>query len=144
MTNGALPFNFSSADYIAEATRARLGKKSIFNMSIEDTGNGNLLVVEGYSGRWFWSSIEAVKEALDSISERFKDGEYLALNDMYEALGIEKTHFGHQFGWPANEDWCDYTEGILYECSLIWDTELEREVLVIDIYTYPMECWMEV
>lgn len=116
--------------------------------SIEATGNGDLKCFEGYSGREFYSSEEAVREAVGRFQSRFLGGEYLSLNDLYEELDIRPSHFGHQFGWPANPDY--YDTNIDIEVTRLDDyiksdgTRAGEPCLVIDIYTYPMECWMEV
>lgn len=111
----------------------------------ETTGNGDLLCFEGYSGRWFRSDEESVRKAIRTLDERFRDGEYLCLNDFYELLGIEPTHFGHQFGWAANEDYYDYKrDGIAIKATFMNDLSRNEPVLAIEIFTYPMECWMEV
>ena len=116
--------------------------------SIENTGNGDLLCLEGYSGRWFLSSETAVRDAIAHFQRRFENGEYLSLNDFYEELGITTSHFGHQYGWAANTDY--YDAPLDFETTLI-DDYLDNNgrktgvpCLVIDIYTYPMECYMEV
>lgn len=117
-------------------------------VTVEETGNGDLLCFEGYSGRWFRSSFEAVKEGIAEFSCRFMAGEYLSLNDLYECLDIEKTHFGNQWGWPANPDYYDKEPDI--EAAVAenfidkYKTMTGKPVCLIDIYTYPMEAWMEV
>ena len=116
--------------------------------SVEATGNGDLKCFEGYSGREFYSSEEAVREAVGRFQSRFLGGEYLSLNDLYEELEIMPTHFGHQFGWPANPDY--YDTNIDIEVTRLDDyikadgTRAGKPCLVIDIYTYPMMGWMEV
>ena len=52
--------------------------------SIEWTGNGPLKCFEGYSGRYFYSTLEKVKEAEKKLNNRLHDGEYVCLNDFYE------------------------------------------------------------
>ena len=116
--------------------------------SIEATGNGDLLCIEGYSGRQFYSSEEAVREAVGRFQSRFLGGEYLSLNNLYEELEISTTHFGHQFGWAAHPDY--YDTKIDIEVTRLDDyikpdgTRAGEPCLVIDIYTYPMECRLEV
>ena len=120
--------------------------------SVEETGRGDLLCYEGYSGRWFRSSEVAVQKAINELNDAFEAGEYLCLNDFYERLGIETTHFGAQYGWAANSDY--YDGPIDIEATLCEHHELTNAygqmesldecVLLIDVYTYPMECWMEV
>lgn len=112
--------------------------------SIEDTGKGDLLCLEGYSGRWFWSSKEAVEEAQRKLNEQFKNDIYCCLNDFYDYLGIAQTHFGHQFGWVNNEDWYDEAYGIEFANSMGFDKEKGQTVMYIDLNTYPMECWQEI
>lgn len=109
----------------------------------EETGNGDLLCYEGYSGRWFRSSKEAVEEAEEAYNLRFKDGEYLSYNDFYELLGIEASHFGHQFGYPNPIEYYNNENGIEFENSIFYDEEIGENVLYIDVFTYPFECWFE-
>ena len=141
-------------DYVPEPeTRKRISKEIAEDawtpaVTVEETGNGDLLCFEGYSGRWFRSSFEAVKEGLADFNMRWHAGEYLSLNDLYDHLEIEKTHFGHQWGWPNNDDY--YSGDIDIDACLAEDfidkfgEEVNTPVLLIDIYTYPMEAWMEV
>lgn len=114
--------------------------------SIEWTGGGTLKCFEGYSGRMFYSSLEKVKEAEKKLNNRLHDGEYVCLNDFYTLLGISETHFGNTFGWPANDDYYDISieEPIAFENTIVEDSLSGEPVLIIDVYTYPMECWMEV
>ena len=121
--------------------------------SVEETERGDLLCFEGWSGRWFRSSEEAVHRAFDELNERFCEGEYVCLNDLYELLGIAKTHFGNRFGWAANPDYYDSPidwEGTLFDAGTFVIEEnaespvVNEDVYAIDIFTYPMECWMEV
>ena len=116
--------------------------------SIEWTGKGPLKCLEGYSGRYFYSTLEAVKDAQKKLNNRLHCGEYVCLNDLYELYGITKTHFGHQFGWPSNSDFiCNVDEDeepIEFENTIVQDDFTGETILLIDIHTYPMECWQEV
>ena len=116
--------------------------------SIEETGCGDVLCIEGYSGRAFYSSETAVAEAVFEFKRRFNYGEYVCLNDLYYLLNITPSHFGHQFGWAPNSDYYDGPLDI--EVTYInnsFDNKGKptgKPCVVIDIYTYPMECWQEV
>ncbi len=120
------------------------GFKSLCKFSIEDTGYGDLLCLEGYSGRYFWSSKQAVDTAMQKLDAQFRNGNYICLNDLYGYLRITPTHFGYQYGWAPSEGWYNYEDGIKYECNLVYDKEFDKQIYIIDIYTYPMESWMEV
>lgn len=114
--------------------------------SVEWTGNGTLRVLEGYSGRQFYSSLEAVIKAEEKLCKRFKNGEYVCMNDFYEYLGIQKTHFGDQWGWAPSDDFYPmwYEDNSLGFENNIVDGDDGEPLLVIDVYTYPMEGWKEV
>ena len=109
--------------------------------SVEWTGKGALLCFEGYSGRLFYSSRESVEEAERIFNDRFAEGDYLSLNDLYKLFGISETHFGEQYGWAANSD---YYDGPIEFRNTETVTDHGEKMLVIEIFTYPMECWMEV
>ena len=124
--------------------------------SIELTGNGDLLCFEGYSGRWFRSSSEAVEKAVRNLNKRFKDGEYLSFNDFYEELGITATHFGASRGWVPDyhvddsnccPDAIDEINIELVPCddlgALPMGQFLNEPVLLIEVWDYPFECFME-
>ena len=117
----------------------------VLKVVAEETGKGDLLCYEGYSGRWFRSNEKAVEEAEKEFSRRFKDGEYLCLNDFYDILGIEESHFGFQYGWIPGEDYYDTEDGIEFTNSLIPASKTDRgeDILYIDLFTYPLDGWYE-
>ena len=115
-------------------------------VSVEDTGIGSehdrILCFEGYSGRWFWSTIDAVNKAEERLNEKFGAEDYVCLNDFYELLHIERTHFGYEFGWVNNPDY--YDGPINFTNTKVFYEEKGCDVYIIEIDTYPMECWAEV
>lgn len=86
--------------------------------TIEETGNGDLLCFEAYTGRIFRSSEEAVIDAENQLNEQYLDEEsdgefgYASYNDFYYYLNIRQTQFGHEYGWTNNEDWYTKNEPI--------------------------------
>ena len=86
--------------------------------TIEETGNGDLLCFEAYTGRIFRSSEEAVIDAENQLNEQYLDEEdngefgYASYNDFYYYLHIRQTQFGHEYGWTNNEDWYTKNEPI--------------------------------
>lgn len=67
----------------------------------EKTGYGYELFIEGFSGRSFYSSKEAVLRAERRLNESFQIRGYAYLNDFYSYLGISKTEIGMHLGWCA-------------------------------------------
>ena len=85
----------------AELDTKNWGKVTI-PRGVEETGKGNVLVIEGYSGRVFRSSVPAVRRGIRQFQQMFFDNKgFVSLNDLYQCLGITTTHFGHQYGWPC-------------------------------------------
>lgn len=83
--------------------------------AIEETGHGDLLCIEGWSGRAFRSSREHVEAAVSKFKARYEvDHESENMNDLYDLLGIRETHMGHYFGYPnyysMNADGSVYNE----------------------------------
>lgn len=131
----------------------RRPEKEYVYIYAEETGKGKLLCYDGYSGRWFRSEEDEVRKNILEFSERYKDGEDLCFNDLYDMYGIEQTHFGYQYGWP-DADCCgfDRSEGIPMYATRIFNNELMEDVLYIDMGyedrpgmqpVYPIENWFE-
>lgn len=111
-------------------------------ITIEETGHGNEVFFDAYSGRIFKSSIRKVEEAQRKLQEMHDNGTYLALNDYYELLGIQATEFGCRFGWPPEDTgWCDgplkfrNVEAVESRDGFDW---------IIETWNYPTEVWLEV
>lgn len=93
--------------------------------TIEETGKGDRLCFEAYTGRIFRSSEDAVTKAEDKLIEQYLDEEdngefgYASYNDFYYYLGIRQTQFGHEYGWANNEDYFERNEPIGFHNELI-------------------------
>lgn len=122
-------------------------EKTVFVRVIaEETGNGDLLCYEGYSGRWFRSSREAVEEAEKTYNHELKENHYSSFNDLYDLFGIEESHFGNEYGYVDTEHESIVDErGVIFENTLVRaaDSGKGEDVLYIDIYTYPIEYFYE-
>ena len=120
--------------------------------SVEETGKGSLLCLEGYSGRWFRSSEEACIEAQEYLQKVFEEDKRCCLNDYYAFLGITMTQFGHEKGWVNDPDWYGpelrFTNTYLEPCE--WDDlgpdfqPVNEPVYVLEIDIIPMDCWQEI
>lgn len=56
---------------------------------IHETGNGNTLFVDTYSGARFHSSVTAVNTAITELNTRLQEDQYLALSEFYDMLEID-------------------------------------------------------
>lgn len=114
--------------------------------SVEETGRGDQLCYDWYSGRWFRSSPEAVQRAIFKFQERWEDGESLCLNDWYDELGIEATEFGRRWGYPNDPDFYDGQidiEALMFDDFKNDNMAYCESVLAISLLVPPMEAWDE-
>ena len=64
-----------------------------------------------YSNRYFWSTMEDVRNAEYHLNRNFALRGYSELNEFYEFLGLEPTPYGAEVGWSleAGAQWYGYT-----------------------------------
>lgn len=63
------------------------------------TNNGEVPFLDDYSGRYFESTMEDVKTAINKINNRINHQVYASLNDLYNELGLDNIAAGEEFGW---------------------------------------------
>lgn len=67
------------------------------------TGNGDVLCMDNYSGRYFRSSGPKIEHAIVKLSADCASDMYVSLNDLYDYLGIQQVPMGNDFGWNADD-----------------------------------------
>lgn len=106
----------------------------------EDTGRGSDLVFEAYSGRWYYSSEEAVKAGIEAFNEFYGTAGAACYNDFYREQGLMETHFGYQMGYVSVEGYS--SEKIEFNVS--WIGLKGTRLLVVEPLEYPFEGWEEI
>ena len=105
-------------------TSGELRRSTDTNASdIEDTGRGEMIFIEDFTGRRFKSNMENVLYAIKRLQELFSIGNCVTLNEFYELLGIHSTTAGDVLGWSVNqgildpyideEDYADMSNALL-------------------------------
>lgn len=71
------------------------------------TGKGNTLCYDTYSGRLFRSDIQAIRAGINDLNTTLLDCETVTLNDYYYALGLNeiKQSFANETGWRYSKDY---------------------------------------
>lgn len=67
------------------------------------TGNGDVLCKDLYSGRYFRSNAEKIRQAIAALSEDCRVDNYVELNELYGELGIPEIPLGSDFGWNVDD-----------------------------------------
>jgi hypothetical protein len=59
----------------------------------------DVLCMDGYTGRYFQSSMEELKRAQNAVNKEVINNSYASLSDLYNELGIPKTNVSDEVGW---------------------------------------------
>lgn len=97
------------------------------------TGKGDVLFYEPLSGRYFRSSLDAVKNANVDFRSYVVSKVWGSVNDWYGFLGLEKAQFGNYFGWNVEynmDAWFD--EGHTDDMELCWVIRHIRKPILAD------------
>ena len=67
--------------------------------TIINTGRGQVLCYDDYSGRYFYSDPESIRKVVNDINEELMDAYYVPLNEFYDGLGLENVRMGDDLGF---------------------------------------------
>lgn len=88
---------------------------------IEDTGTGDVIFIEDFTGRRFKASWDVYEYAKRKLQENFSIAQCVTLNDFYALLNISETSAGEALGWTIDQMILDpFYDGksMLYEDAL--------------------------
>lgn len=132
----------------------------------EETGYGDQLFLDSWSGRFFRSNINEVIKGINSFNDMYNTelpwptdtGEKISCcpvswNDFYNFMHIVQTCQGFEFGYPANEDYIepgvklidpDTDITLMHEDELLTNyRDIGEDIYVIEPSVYPMLAWKE-
>lgn len=75
--------------------------------TVINTGKGSTLFYDPKSGRYFYSSPEAVKSATNTINLRMMEEYYISLNEYFDELGIPDIELGEDMGFNIDDGLID-------------------------------------
>lgn len=67
-------------------------------------GDGTVMCLEVSSGRYFWSDIETIRKAQNTINSRIFHDMSASMNEFYSLIGIPQTPVGDQLGWNVDHE----------------------------------------
>lgn len=65
-------------------------------------GDGNVLCCELYTGRYFMSSMENLRQAMNSTNQSVVNNYYVSLNEFYDLIGLPHTATSSELGWDSD------------------------------------------
>lgn len=67
------------------------------------TGDGEVLFLDEFGGRYFKSTMEDVKKAQNDTNYEILNFGYASMNEFYQRLGLPHTQAGEEFGWTMED-----------------------------------------
>lgn len=61
--------------------------------------SGEVLCYDDYSGRYFNSTVEKIRQAMNDINEEIMHNMYCSLTDFYSKIGLPQTTMSEEVGW---------------------------------------------
>ena len=100
-----------AAELDREVAKARVRKREVTTIVetegseyIHHTGNGDTLVYDSLSGRYFRSSMNSIESAVNSINKSLLNDYIMTLNEFYNELGVPTIGAGSLIGWKSDKE----------------------------------------
>lgn len=119
-----------------EIAQDRLNERPINSSQVIITDAGDSFCFDTFSGRYFKSSMESMKKAINDINFKVLNHEYASLNDFYDKVGLSPIDVGNELGWTT-DSLCD----VIFSTGL---TEDERPCHTITFYSQPVRDYFRV
>ena len=121
-----------------EEVRDEISRKQIEENPLESSevliGDGDTLCYDSWSGRYFKSSIEKIRGAVNTINHDLNSELTIPLNDFYFLLHLPTVKAGDKAGWNIDKPMKVYFSSQIAENN--------EPCIVINYYTDPMEDYM--
>lgn len=82
----------------------KITKDPVNTSTVLETGNGDTLCYDAICGRYFKSSIEKLKSALNELNMELVQDGYVSLNQYYDLIGLPDGMLGDDLGWSINDN----------------------------------------
>lgn len=85
---------------------------------VEDTGTGDIIFIETFTGRKIKASMELYEHAIKTMQDHFSICGVVQLNEFYELMTVEETAAGEVLAWTSDQMVLDpdYIPGEDYFC----------------------------
>lgn len=93
----------SRSDSRGKETNGNRRRNGEHDQVVEDTGTGDIIFVETFTGRRFKASLEVYEYAIRKLQDNFSICGFATLNDFYALLGIDETMSGEVLAWTSDQ-----------------------------------------
>lgn len=112
-----------------EVAQDRVTNNPVRSQEVIITGTGDHLCYDHYTGRYFQSSAEKIRQAENKINYELNNLYYASASEFYDALGLPATTLTDTMGWNANKR-------VEVQLSTVMSTD-DRPCLAIDFVQPP-------
>jgi hypothetical protein len=119
-----------------ELQQDRMDRNPVSSQRPRTTGGGNDLCYERFTDRYFYSSMETIKQAMNRINYDINQGVYASLSDFYAYLGLGPTGVSDELGWNG-----DHLMEITFSTTVSDDN---RPCIAFDYHVEPVRNYFRV
>lgn len=94
-------------------------------------GETEVLCYDQFSGRYFNSTMENIKQGQNEVNFQIINEGYASLNDFYDAIGIDHLNVGDEFGWSTDKK-------LDLHISTVLSTD-QRPCIAVDFHITPFK-----
>lgn len=87
-----------------EINHDKINQNPVSKSEVIFTGKGDVLCYDSYSGRYFKSDIEKIRQSINDLNQERLSSMWISLNDLYYALGLAETKLGDRLGWDLDKE----------------------------------------
>lgn len=77
--------------------------KPVNDSQVIITSGGNTLCYDSFSGRYFRSDMETIKQVVNKLNRRMNYEHYISLNEYYNEIGLDNITQGSMLGWNLDD-----------------------------------------
>jgi Family of unknown function (DUF6353) len=86
-----------------EIAQERVLNRPVHSGEVIVAGAGEVLCFDMTTGRYFQSTIEEIKKAVNKVNHDLNNQMYASLTSFYDELGLPPTTYSDMVGWNANQ-----------------------------------------
>lgn len=90
------------ADQVRDSIMTDRLAQNPFSTSEVYISEGKVLCYDAYTGRYFESTMEKLKQAQNEINAELIHDGYASLNEFYRLVGLQPTTVGDEMGWTSD------------------------------------------
>lgn len=86
-----------------DVAQDRVNRNPVGDREVIIAGGGKVLCYDHYTDRYFKSSVEEIKKAMNDLNYRINNDGYASLSDFYDLIGLPHTSFSDEVGWNSEK-----------------------------------------